>query len=153
VTYLLDVNALLALGYSGHVHHLRVMCWLRHLHAVASEPVWLATCAITELGFVRIASGAAALTGDVQTAQAELYQLKQTNRVVFLPDQVSADALPDWVRKSAQTTDGHLMQLAALHRLRFATLDERIPGAELIPAHLNPPWMVREPAMSYGSAA
>jgi hypothetical protein len=36
--FLLDVNVLLALGYTAHVHHLRVMVWLaeqRELRAPA----------------------------------------------------------------------------------------------------------------------
>jgi hypothetical protein len=37
--------------------------------------------------------------------------------------------------------------------MRFATLDTGIPGAVLIPEHINPPFEVREPSIPYGVAA
>ena len=45
MTYLLDVNALLALGHTAHVHHESVAAWVATL---GREDV-LATCSITEL--------------------------------------------------------------------------------------------------------
>jgi hypothetical protein len=38
-----------------------------------------------------------------------------------------------WANSPAQVTDGHLLQLAIAHGAVLATLDERIPGALLIP--------------------
>ncbi len=61
MTYLLDVNALVAFGYANHIHHLRVINWLGDLRG-NQRTLRLATCAITELGFVRIATGPARLT-------------------------------------------------------------------------------------------
>ena len=49
MTYLLDVNALVALGFVNHEFHDRVVSWLR-----AQNSLVLATCSITELGFVRV---------------------------------------------------------------------------------------------------
>lgn len=49
MTYLLDVNALVALGFAHHEFHDRVAGWVR---AQRFPP--LATCSITELGFVRV---------------------------------------------------------------------------------------------------
>ena len=37
------------------------------------------------------------------------------------------------MRKSAQTTDGHLLMLARANGARLVTLDQFIPDAELIP--------------------
>jgi predicted nucleic acid-binding protein len=150
--YLLDVNTLLALGYAGHTHHARVEQWLHLLQTDDVTEIKLATCAITELGFVRIASGKAGMSGDLDTAKAELHQLKALKTFVFLDDALGVDRLPDWVRKSAQTTDGHLLELAAAHRARLATLDTGIPGAILIPEPAHP-WMIKEPAVIYGVAA
>jgi hypothetical protein len=42
-------------------------------------------------------------------------------------------ALPVWVKTPAQTTDGHLLQLAKTNGAILATLDRGIPGAFLIP--------------------
>ena len=51
--YLLDVNALVALGFIHHEFHGRVAAWIKH-----NEFPDLATCSITELGFVRVLSQA-----------------------------------------------------------------------------------------------
>jgi predicted nucleic acid-binding protein len=50
--YLLDVNALVALGFLQHEFHGRTANWVRRL-AQKGVPE-LATCSITELGFVRV---------------------------------------------------------------------------------------------------
>lgn len=129
MTYLLDVNALLALGHSAHVHHGRVAAWVA---ALGHEDV-LATCAITELGFVRVAPQAR-LSPDVGAARALLEELRGSTRPPFVrvTDDLGADALPDWVDTPAATTDGHLVALAESRACRLATLDEGIPGSFLI---------------------
>ena len=135
MTYLLDVNALLALGYALHVHHDRAEAWIAQLQTSGIPS--LATCAITELGFVRVASGAVAHSVDVATAKLELAQLKQSSVVSFqfLKDELGADRLPAWVTKSGQTTDGHLVALAVAHGAKLATFDADIadPAVLVIP--------------------
>jgi len=50
VIYLLDVNVLLAMAYTKHVHHTCVLRWLDEQRALhAPSHVKLATCATTEL--------------------------------------------------------------------------------------------------------
>jgi len=56
MTYLLDVNALVALGFQQHEFHSRVVSWLSQ----AKQPFLLAICSITELGFARILTQASA---------------------------------------------------------------------------------------------
>lgn len=77
----------------------------------------------------------ARLSPDVVRARALLGLLKQSRRPVFilLADALGVDALPTWVTLPAQTTDGHLLALAAAHRALLATCDGGIPGAEIIP--------------------
>jgi len=132
MTYLLDVNALLALCDAAHVHHHRAEAWV--IGKKEESEFVLATSAITELGFVRVASGPAAHAIDVTTAKTALARLKANPvvRFVFLNDHLGVDHLPAWVRKSAQTTDGHLAALAAAHGAQLASFDAGIPGAELI---------------------
>jgi predicted nucleic acid-binding protein len=103
VTSLLDVNALLALGHAAHLHHGRVARWVATL---ASDHV-LATCSITELGFVRIAPQAR-LSPNVAAARDLLAQLRSSARPPFvrLTDDLGAVALPSWVDTPAATTDG-----------------------------------------------
>jgi predicted nucleic acid-binding protein len=50
--YLLDVNALVALGFLQHEFHGRVARWV---HGLTTRGIpELATCSITELGFIRV---------------------------------------------------------------------------------------------------
>jgi predicted nucleic acid-binding protein len=119
--------------YEAHAHHLRVDCWLREKRFIHSESLRLATSPITELGFVRIASGPAGFASDVDVAQADLERLIAHHGLAFVEDRLRAYPLPHWVRKFTQTTDGHLLQVAASHGLTFATLDRGIRGAEVIP--------------------
>ena len=130
--YLLDVSALVALGFIEHEFHAAVRRWAGKL---SSENDELATCAITELGFVRILSQASQYGLTVSQAQALLIRLRNagTVRFSFLPDDQDASALPSWVKTSNQITDGHLVQLAKANGAVLATLDRNIPGAFLIP--------------------
>ena len=131
MTHLLDVNALIALGFAAHVHHDRVAAWV----ATLGEDDVLATCSITELGFVRIAPPAR-LSPNVAAARDLLLQMRAATRPPFvrLADDVGADALPVWADTSAATTDGHLSALASRWSARLVTLDEAIPGSFLVPA-------------------
>lgn len=130
MTHLLDVNALLALGHAGHVHHDRVARWVKDLPTTDE----LATCSLTELGFVRIAPQAR-LSPDVASARAVLLRMAGAKRPRFrrLVDDLGVESLPSWVRSPAHTTDGHLLALAQARSARLATLDEGIPGSFLIP--------------------
>jgi len=101
--YLLDVNALVALGFFEHAFHSRIASWVARLKSHAGGE--LLTCSITELGFVR----------------------------VFIADDHDVSRLPPWAKTARQTTDGHLAELALAHDAALATLAERIPGAFLIP--------------------
>jgi hypothetical protein len=128
--YLLDVNALLALGISHHTDHRRVSAWA----ASAPKSQYL-TCSITELGFVRIAAQTGVYGFTLQQALSMLNQLRAISdlQLSFIPDGMDVLHLPVWVKNSKQTTDGHLLQLAGANDAVLATLDERIPGAYLIP--------------------
>jgi predicted nucleic acid-binding protein len=131
VTYLLDVNALLALAHAAHAHHERVGRWVA---ALSSDHV-LATCSITEIGFVRIAPQAR-LSPHVPAARELLAQLRASTRPPFLrlTDDLGSDSLPSWADTPGSTTDGHLSALAARRDARLVTLDEGIPDSMLIPA-------------------
>src|SRR5271169_2388096 len=124
--YLLDVNALVALGFVNHEFHDRVVSWIR-----AQSSLALATCSITELGFVRVLAQAPAYGFTVLQARSLLLQLKKSTIVTltFLPDSHDISHLPAWVKTAKQTTDGHLLQLASANGAVLATLDEKIPRA------------------------
>ena len=152
--YLLDVNALLALGFTRHIHHQRVRLWLEFVRCVETEPVSLASCSITEIGFLRIASGGAALAKSLIEAKNVLLRLKRTETFQFVSDGIAGEDLPAWVSRSAQVTDGHLLQVARVCGARLATLDAGIPGAELITDALQARDSVQpEPYGSYAARA
>jgi uncharacterized protein len=132
MTYLLDVNALVALGFFQHEFHERMAAWV---HASAAKGTFeLATCSITELGFVRALTQAPQYGFTVSQARDLLLRLKSANVLTFrfLPDDHDISRLPAWVKMAKQTTDGHLSQLARAKGAILATLDRRIPGALLI---------------------
>ncbi len=131
MTYLLDVNVLIALGVSTHEFHERVSTWVTSLSSSANR---LATCAITELAFVRIVPQLPGLGVDVAQAKELLRRFKRHKRMhfVLLPDAMGAECLPAWVKNPKQTTDGHLLELGKRHAAVLATTDDKIPGAFVI---------------------
>lgn len=124
--YLLDVNALLALGLAEHSLHQKTAAWV-HAHRTHE----FLTCSITELGFVRVATQGVVYGYSVADARELLRRMRSVPvpRFQFVSDGDSADVLPTWVVKSGQVTDGHLLELAANHGAKLATLDTGIPGA------------------------
>jgi len=128
--YLLDVNALVALGFMNHEFHHRVASWVQ-----SRDSPNLASCSITELGFVRVLAQAPAYGFTVAQARTLLLRLKQAraSRLTFIPDEHDVSHLPGWVRAPKQITDGHLVKLASANGAVLATLDENIPGSYLIP--------------------
>jgi len=131
--YLLDVNALLALVVLEHEFHARVASWVERLEA--RGVLELATCSITELGFVRVLGQAQQYGSSVAQARDLLLKLKNSDgmRWIFIPDDRDISHLPRWVRTPKQTTHGHLAELARANEAVLATLDRRIPGAFVIP--------------------
>jgi len=129
--YLLDVNALVALGFLQHEFHNRVTSWITG----AKHPLLLATCSITELGFIRVLVQAPAYGFTIMQAKTLLLRLKQTEvlRFTFITDNHDLSYLPAWVKTAKQITDGHLAQLARKNGAVLATLDAKIPDVFLIP--------------------
>jgi uncharacterized protein len=128
--YLLDVNALVALGFINHEFHARVARWLQ-----SSSSPQLASCSITELGFVRVLAQAPAYGFTVAQSRVLLLRLKEarTSRLAFIQDGHDVSHLPAWVKMPKQITDGHLSRLANRNGATLATLDENIPDSYLIP--------------------
>jgi predicted nucleic acid-binding protein len=89
--YLLDANALISLGFLGHEFHRRMSTW------VATLDPELATCAIAELGFVRVLAAAPAYGITIAQARQILEQLKKARRFEFLVDDHDISRLPRWV--------------------------------------------------------
>jgi len=131
MTFLLDVNSLIALLVSAHEHHHRADTWVASLdHADI-----LATCSITEIGFVRVLNQAPQYRVPVRESvrTLERFRTQTKHRVLSLEDRHGASDLPGWVKGARQITDGHLSELAKAHKALLATFDEGIPEGFLIP--------------------
>ena len=128
--YLLDVNVLIALAHTGHTLHGKAVAWYL---SVLSSAAGLHTCSITELGFVRV-SLVTGLQPDVAASRATLDALKSSSKILFeiVSDDLGAAHLPSFVNSAQKVTDGHLLELAKHHSMKFVTLDRGIPGALFI---------------------
>jgi predicted nucleic acid-binding protein len=134
MTYLLDVNVLVAWGWSDHTDHLRVTSWLHDIKTQRNAK--LLTSAIPQLGFVRVSVQRSQGIVTPQKAGTVLLGMLEALGPAhrFLPDDQPATHLPKWCQKAATTTDAHLLELASAHQALLATLDTGINGAYLIPA-------------------
>lgn len=114
---LLDVNLLLAYGWRSHSDHQQCRSWIARLSAFA-------TCAITELGFLRV-SMSPAYRASYQDASRVLHSLTSLQSASFVHcDLPVSKIVPVFSYKD--TTDCYLVGLARKHSLRLATLDEGI---------------------------
>jgi predicted nucleic acid-binding protein len=125
--YLLDVNALLALHHTNHPDHEAMHEWL-----AGHTPAQRFSCAICDLGFIRISMAGYNYTLDV--AARELANIRKLNVPGYI-DTTPPPRLARWVLSHKHTTDAYLCQLAAANGMKLATLDTAIkdPAAFHIP--------------------
>lgn len=127
MTYLLDVNVLIALMDPGHVQHNLVHEWF----AKDGMSAW-ATCPITENGTLRILGHAnyPNSPGNPAAVAPLLRTMRSLAGHVFWSDDISLldEEKVDTARllNSAQTTDSYLLALAQAHGGQLATLDRRL---------------------------
>lgn len=126
MTFLLDVNVLIALLDSRHVAHDAAHDWFG-IHGAA----W-ATCPLTQNGLVRILSGPKYRLPPtpVRLVASTLEDLTSRPGHVFWPDDISLIE-GGWIdvgrlSASGQITDTYLLALAVKNRGRLATFDRRL---------------------------
>ncbi len=135
MTYLLDINVLVALFDSAHVHHEAARRWF----ASVGNASW-ATCPITENGFVRVVSNPVYPTVSASLGEAteRLRGLCGQAGHVLWPDIVSLtdSTLFDMLQLSGhqQITDLYLAGLAFRQGGKLATSDTSIPVSALVGA-------------------
>jgi hypothetical protein len=121
---LLDVNALVALAWDSHVHHVPIRRWFRR-HA---RDGW-ATCPVTEAGFVRVSSNPQVLPSPITVTAARdvLRALRGAGAHRFLFNDVSltGDEVPPLVGHR-QVTDALLVAVARRNGTRLVTFDAAI---------------------------
>lgn len=113
MSWLLDVNVILASRWTTHPDHSAARAWIDVVDKFH-------TTAIVELGFVRI-SLSAAYRASWHETQETLRKLHGRPGYEFLADDVDGTASPE--TGSKDTTDAHLVALAKRHGLKLATLD------------------------------
>jgi len=127
VTFLLDVNVLIALVDPAHVGHDAAHRWFEE----EGHRAW-ATCPLTENGVIRIVGHARypGTPGSPAAIAPIVAQLRTLPGHVFWPDDISlvgtelVDAAQ--ILTSAQVTDSYLLALAVAHGGRLATFDRRL---------------------------
>ena len=120
--FLLDVNALIAWAHPSTDPHVSFHIW-----AKAQGYDQLATCALSELGFLRVTMQRFGFS--LAQAQAALEKIRsQVGGYAASPP----PNLPAWAGTAAKTSDAYLVQVAAAAGLELATFDVGIPGAVLI---------------------
>ena len=121
---LLDVNALVALVWDSHVHHVRMRAWFDR----RGRSGW-STCPVTESGFVRVSSNPKVLPSPatIGATLGVLSALRRAKGHRFLADEVSM-VDPDLPRIAGhrQVTDAHLLTIARRHRTRVVTFDAEL---------------------------
>jgi len=130
-TRLLDVNVLISLLDSAHVHHSAAIGWFR---TTAATQGW-ATCPVTENGFIRVVSHVSypnlRLTPALAAESLARFKAGFPGVHQFWADEVSLTdtAVFDLslLTGSRQTTDAYLAGLAFHKEGRLATLDRSIP--------------------------
>jgi toxin-antitoxin system PIN domain toxin len=135
VPHLLDVNALIALGWERHAHHETMVTWFER-HARAG---W-GTCALTQAGFVRVLSqpalGPAACRVD-ELADALAHNLSHpAHRFVPLDFDFAAvlACCSGGVVGHRQVTDAYLLTAAVRSGMKLLTFDSGLESLLASPA-------------------
>jgi toxin-antitoxin system PIN domain toxin len=121
---MLDVNVLLALAWPNHQHHAAAHDWFRR----ESGRGW-ATCAFTQLGFIRLSSNPSYTSEAVapQEAASLLAALVAHGKHRFWVSSPAADAsIFAKALGHQQVNDAYLVRIAAQNRGRVVTFDNRL---------------------------
>ena len=132
MSFLLDVNVLIARTDVRHEHHGRVLQWGRE-HTGET----FVTCPITENGFLRIYGHPAYPGGPGSPSEAivELRYLRSLPNHEFISDSLSLGDASLMLNFDGMTprqlTDIYLLALAVSHNLEFVTFDARVTAAHV----------------------
>lgn len=120
---LLDTNVLLALAWPNHQHHAQAHAWF----AAHAKKGW-ATCAVTQLGFIRLSSNPAYTVDAVSPhdAAALLQQWTRLKGHCFWPSPAAVEpGIYACALGHQQVNDGWLVKVARENSGRLVTLDTR----------------------------
>lgn len=124
---LLDLNILTALLWPAHEHHEAAHRWF----AARRKARW-ATCALTQLGLIRLVSNPSFSRDALSPADAVLLlsaNLADANHEFWVEDlsvPAAVEAVPRKLQGHQQVTDAYLLALARHHNGVLATFDRGI---------------------------
>lgn len=157
--WLLDANLLIALTHAAHVHHREAHAWF---NAVPKRR-W-ATCALTQLAFVRLTSNPRVVGEAIEPAQAlqALAAMAAQPQHAYWADAPEPLGLAPMISAALvghrQVTEAYLLGLAAQRGECLATLDRGLvsfAAAAQLAAHaelvMAPP-SVQEPRVAYAAS-
>ena len=123
---LLDVNVLLALAWPNHQFHASAT------RRLARAERW-ATCALTELGFIRLSSNPAVVAAAKSPTEAAalLAVMVKDPQHVYLrsldpPSDEESIRMFERTLGSRQVTDAYLLRAARQHKAKLLTFDARL---------------------------
>ena len=125
---LLDVNVLLAAAWPVHQFHAAAHRWL----AARGRRPW-ASCALTQLAFVRLSTNPKVFRDAAAPAEAVdiLRRITLHSDHVYWAECPSIPGIEDWnlltLTGHRQVTDAYLLTMAMHHGGRLATFDRGIP--------------------------
>ena len=118
--YLLDVNVLVAWHCATHPKSARLHEWRG-----GNQSAKLFTCAIVELGFLRVLMQG--YKYDRMQAEMALESIRKT--LSGYVEKLPQPQLANWCAKGENTTDAYLCQVAKVNGLKLLTFDARIPDS------------------------
>ncbi len=123
MTFLLDVNVLMALLWENHEHHHVARGWLRGVTDFA-------TCPVSQLGFARVSSHPSlGYSMSPDQAFSVLRAFLADGRHHFVSDDLSCTdrvVRTDVMLSANQITDHYLVALSRHHHFTLATFDETL---------------------------
>jgi len=121
---LLDVNALIALLDEEHVHHDAILEWLSKAENI---PHGFATCAITQLGLIRVMSSKGYFKPvPTHEAATQLGRITRKGHQYLGMPAPTSGAIRWKDVKSAASTDALLLSTAVSYDCRLVTFDSGI---------------------------
>jgi toxin-antitoxin system PIN domain toxin len=124
-TALLDTNVLLALAWPNHQHHIQAHQWF----AAQGEKAW-ATCALTQLGFVRLSSNPVYTASSVSPQNAAELLRRWTRfrgHHFWASPEADKPAIYAQCIGHQQVNDAWLVEVARRNSGRLFTFDTRLP--------------------------
>lgn len=157
--WLLDANLLIALTQAAHVHHAEAHHWM----GLTPRRRW-ATCALTQLAFVRLTSNPRVVGSTISPAEA----MQALGAMTAGPHHAYWDDAPAPLQSATlgsaalvghrQVTDAYLLDLAVGRSARLATLDRGLAAfAQALGLQRHVEWVgttasVQEPGPTYRAA-